>query len=371
MAATRKIAALVEEFTVGSPAQQLVDRLLIGYPRAGRFQPAKAAQVTLHAPPDVAGKDEIDRRVKDHGLRRASSAESAIADADGIVVVPRGAGDVPAAALVDVAVRGARAGVHVFVHGALAKDVAVARRVADVAATRKVVLLAGSYLPATWRLPAVDLEPGTPISEALIVVVGEPGEAELLGLDGLLPVIERRRGGEAGVRSVRALAGDAIWQDGTWSRELLAAAISRTNSPQGDPVKDGRTQDLVGLGLVEKLAREPVAYAIAHRDGLRSTVLVLNGVVADINFAVRTKTGQTVSAQLFRPPMSHQWSALAEVIEPFLLGGPAPWPAKRGVLVAGLLDALRGARRQSGKTFDTPALGLRYAAAEASSFRRE
>jgi hypothetical protein len=255
-----------------------------------------------------------------------------------------------------------------FVYGPLGANLAGAQGVADLAAERRLPLLNGTPLPVTWRLPEVDLEMGTPLSEALIVVQGPEGWAELHALDGLLPVIERRRNGESGVRAIHALRGDAVWQaseNGLWSPALLAAAISRSNSPQGDPVKDGRTQDLAGLGLVPKLARAPRGWILDHADGLRSTLLVLDGVVADFNFAVRTRAGEIVSAQLYRPPAppDHQFSRLAEVIEEFFRKGHPPWPIDRSRLESGLLGRFRelGGQRGQSKPISTPELQIAYA----------
>jgi hypothetical protein len=184
----------------------------------------------------------------------------------------------------------------------------------------------------------VDVEAGAKASEALVVSVGGPGEAEFLGIEALLPLVERRRGGESGVISVRALVGPEVARaakEGLWSEKLLGAALSRSDTPQGDALQDGRTQDLVGLGLWQGLARDPAAYLVEHRDGLRSAVLILNGVVADINFAVQLE-GETVSAQLYRPPPpnSHHWSCLALRVSEFFDGGPAPL-AHRGVRARG------------------------------------
>src|SRR6185503_14543659 len=83
---------------------------------------------------------------------------------------------------------------------------------------------------------------------------------------------------------------------------LLASALSRSDTPQGDPVADGRTQDLVGQGLVPRLANSPRCWSLRHRDGLHSVIAILNGVVADMNIAVETNTGTTYSWQLYRPP---------------------------------------------------------------------
>jgi hypothetical protein len=218
-------------------------------------------------------------------------------------------------------------------------------------------LLAGTALAVTWRLPQVDVPNGTPLTEALMVVQVSPQAtqatppappaalrgAELHALEGLLPVIERRRGGETGVAHARYLEGRELWRagdKGAWSWQLLAAALSRSDTPQGDAVLDGRTQDLVRLGLVPKLARNPRGWLLEHRDGLRSALLVLDGVVADFNFAVRASSGEVISAQLLRapPPAEHHFSRLAAVVEEFFITRKRPWPIERSLLVAELLE---------------------------------
>ena len=63
------------------------------------------------------------------------------------------------------------------------------------------------------------------------------------------------------------IEGDAVWKpgdEGRWSKELLDAALSRSDSPQGLTVADGRTQDLVGRGELPKLVKNPAAYFIEH-----------------------------------------------------------------------------------------------------------
>ena len=229
----------------------------------------------------------------------------------------------------DLALRLAPEGARVFVHGVLGKDAASARRAAEKAASRGIVHHAGGFIPLNRRHTAVDHQRGAELIETLIVAVGEPEEAEYLGLEGILPIVERRRGGESGVASVTAFRGDGVWQAaarGVWPEDLLASAISRSDRPLGDPEKDGRTQDLVGLGLLPSLARDPSAYAIEHQAGLRTTVLILNGVVGDINFAARARGGAAISAQLYRAPLpsAHHLSRLAEQVERFFGSGARP-----------------------------------------------
>jgi hypothetical protein len=67
------------------------------------------------------------------------------------------------------------------------------------------------------------------------------------------------------VRAVQLIEGDAVWRagdDGRWSKQLLTAALSRSDSPQGLTLTDGRTQDLVGSGELQKLVKNPAAYFI-------------------------------------------------------------------------------------------------------------
>jgi len=355
----KRILFVVEEFAVPSPAQQLLDRFLIGYPRDGVVHRLEGCQVSVFS---TTKEVELERREKDFGLVRVANLEKAAAEADAVVVAGKdgGASD----ELLRRVIEGAREGGACFVHGALASSLEVARAMMKRAAARKILLLAGTPLGLTWRLPQIDVRKGSSLKEALIVVQGPAPMAELEGLDGLLPIIERRRGGEAGIRRVRRLQGNEVWSagdKGEWSWSLLASAISRSDSPQGDAVLDGRTQDLVGLGLVQKLAREPRGWLIEHRDGLRSTILVLDGVLADYNFAVRAQDGAVVSAQLYRAPApsQHHFSLLATAMEEFFHTGKSPWRIERNLLTTGLLEVFAKAGVE-GVRVETPGLGISY-----------
>jgi hypothetical protein len=373
----RKIAFLIEEFNTPSPAQQLLDRFLIGYSRDGVFR--KIDQLDVRAYLTVTNEASFDRRMDEFGLRVAATAEGAVEGADAVVIASRKLGAVANEALLKIALERAPSGARFFVHGALCNSLAAARHFSELAASREIALLAGTSLGVTWRLPEIDLARGTPLEEALIVVQINPlaaqatppsppatiSGAELHALEGLLPVIERRHGGESGVRSVRFIEGEEFWRagrKGAWSWSLLASALSRSHSPQGGAIVDGRTEDLVGLGLVQKLARNPRGWILEHRDGLRSALLVLDGVVSDFNFAVRARDGAVLSAQLLRapPPAEHHFSRLAALMEDFFRGGAPPWPLQRSQLIAGLLERFRKPASLTGRLIDTPELGISH-----------
>ena len=355
----RQITFLLEDFALQTPAQQLLDRFLIGYRRDGEFHRPADVRIVAH----LAGgtNAELSRRAAEFGLSRAQSVGEALHAADAVIAVPASSAATPAAALVEAMLESAPRGAACFVCGALANDLASAQTRVARAAARELTFTAGTAWPVTWRLPEVDLPADARVDEALIVVQGPTPLAELHALEGLLPVLARRRGGERGVRRVRFVAGGTLWRAGDrgeWSWPLLAAALSRSDSPQGDSLVDGRTQDLVGLGVVPKLARDPRGWLVEHADGVRTTLLVLDGVVADHNFAVRLRGGQTISAQLFRAPVpaEEHFSRLAAVLEDFFRTGKIPWPQSRAVLTAGLLDALRHSSTRTSAWLATPQL---------------
>ncbi|MBU6401544.1 MAG: hypothetical protein KGS61_14600 [Verrucomicrobia bacterium] len=389
--ALKRIAFVLEEFALRTPAQQLLDRFLAGYPREGAFHRLEKVDISVHVASGAAGNADIERRVRDFGLRVRPNLSEAVAEADAVVVAWRGRGAEANEALLREVLQRVPASAPVFVCGALANSLAAAREFRALAATRQTLahrmgegdrrpgkglstgaisdiapsgnlaLLSGTATAVTYRLPDIDLPSRARVKEALIVVQGPTPDAELDALEGLLPILERRRGGETGVASVRYLEGEGVWrarEERQWPERLLVAAISRSDSPQGDPVKDGRTQDIVGLGLVPGLARNPRGWLLRHRDGVRTAILVLDGVVADNNFAVATADGAVISAQLYRPaePAQAHFNLLAAAVEDFFRSGRAPWPPTRDLLVAGLLGAFRSPESRSGRVFATPDL---------------
>src|SRR5947199_117032 len=174
--------------------------------------------------------------------------------------------------------------VSLYVDQHLSTSFAKAKEMVEDARRLGFPLLAGSSLPVTWRLPDVELPLGCELEEALMIGVGESDAMDYHALEAMQCMVERRRGGETGVRAVQLMEGEAVWkagEEGRWSKELLEAALSRSDTPLGLTERDGRTQDLLGSGELRKLVKEPAAYFIEYNDGLSATLLMLNGAVRD------------------------------------------------------------------------------------------
>ncbi|HRW08318.1 MAG TPA: hypothetical protein P5121_24610 [Caldilineaceae bacterium] len=229
-------------------------------------------------------------------------------------------------------------------------------------------LLAGSSLPVTWRLPNIELPLGCELEEALMVGVGGSDPMDYHALEAMQCMVERRKGGETGVRAVQLIEGDAVWQAGAagrWSKELLEAALSRSDSPQGLTNEDARTQDLLGSGELQRLVEKPAAYFIEYNDGIHATLLMLNGAVKDYCFAAKLQ-GDPVPAStqfLLTPTPNVTYSAcFVSKIEEMFVTGVAPYPAERTLIVSGMLESCLTSKVQDHVRLETPHLAVNYQA---------
>ncbi len=238
----------------------------------------------------------------------------------------------------------------------------------------KFPFLAGSSLPVTWRLPPIELPRGCVIDEALMVGVGSSDAMDFHALEAMQCMVERRRGGETGVKKVQLITGESVWQcgrEGRWSTELLEAALSRSDSIQGLTVVDGRTQKLTDIGELSRLARHPTAYFIDYSDGTRATMLMLDGAVGDYTFAARIRGSTRLeSTQFLLPPTPNvAYSAcLMRKVEEMIETGRAPYPVERTLLVSGMLESCLDSKTQGNRPIETPHLNIRYEAPATSQY---
>lgn len=379
----KRVAIVATIWRYLSHAQHIGDRFLIGYPWQGEWHKPPVRVVSLYVDQKPEG-DQSEERAREFGFRvyptiaetlRCGGDKMAV---DAVLIIAEH-GDYPRnekgqilyprydffRQCVEVFEKDGRA-VPVYNDKHLSYSFEKAKWMVDASKRLGFAFLAGSSLPVTWRLPDLELPLGCEIEEALMVGVGGSDPMDYHALEALQCMIERRRGGETGVRAVQMIEGEAVWragQEGRWSRRLLEAALSRSDTPQGLTLADGRTQDLVGSGELERLVKNPAAYFIEHNDGLRTTLLMLNGAVRDFTFAARVKGMRGIaSTQFFLSPTPNvTYSAcLASKIEEMITTGRAPYPVERTLLVSGVLEACLTSRIEDHRRIETPHLAVRY-----------
>jgi hypothetical protein len=262
--------------------------------------------------------------------------------------------------------------VPVFIDKHLSYDRALARGMVEQAKAQGVPLMAGSSLPVTWRLPVLEIPLGRTIEDA---VVASRGDLEIFGfhaLETLQCMVERRdrRGKAQGVAAVTCLEGDAVWKAGdarVWSWEILGHALGRSHTLNPGDIKQN-TRDFMpppapARDTPTKL-RHPVAFIVEYVDGLRATVLILNGHVDDTTIAARINAsvgGDTIVSTLMylpAPPGARFFNPLVLRIEDFFRTRQPPYPVERTLLTGGILDCALESRIKNHRRIATPDLAL-------------
>jgi hypothetical protein len=237
--------------------------------------------------------------------------------------------------------------------------------------------LAGSSLPVTWRITATEMPLDTPLEESVCVGYGGVDSYDFQGLETAQCMSERRAGGEVGVQSVRAVRGAKVWEmlePRETTRKLLFAALARSQICRARP---GYTCFVPDLAWVREASPDAVAYFIEHRDGFKTTLFVLNGLVEDFNYAGLVRGGGAiVSCQMYLPmppvrtTLADFFNPLVNHVEQMILTGKAPYPVERTLLTSGLtLSAMESLYRGQVKV-ETPYLDVRYRAPANSNFWR-
>jgi len=229
-----------------------------------------------------------------------------------------------------------------------------AKWIYDTAREMDIPMMAGSSVPVVWRYPPVDVRRGAKLQQIVALNFGGLDAYGFHSLEMVQALAERRAGGETGVKSVQCLSGEAVWQagaQGIYDLELLDEALSRL---QSRPIPAGKR--------IEELVKSPVLFTVDYRDGLRASVLTLNGAIEEWAVAWRyddNETQSTLFATHQQRPYSH-FTCLLLGIEKMMLTGKPTWPVERTLLTSGTLSALMTSQRDGGERLATPWLNIGY-----------
>jgi len=236
--------------------------------------------------------------------------------------------------------------------------------------------LAGSSLPVTWRMPSIDLPYAAQVQEVMCVAMGGVDSYDFHALEVIQCMAERRRGGETGVSHVQALRGPAVWkalaagswQAGGWDPTLFEACLTRSQTlAQPETFSDRYPTAEQIMAWVQ----DPVAYRVEYNDGLRATMLLMNGLVGDFTFAARIAgVDDPISTLFYLPPNPNvvYSAALMSKVEETFLSGQASYPVERTLLTSGILAAAMLSLGSQQQRIETPHLAVRYQVPRESTF---
>lgn len=364
------VAAVVTVYKQNSHADVIVSRLLKGYHINGQgpLPSLKLSSVYVDQKPD---NDLSGPFAKEQGFRLSKTVQDALTlgtgklAVDGVLLIaehgdyPKSKTDqtlYPKRRLFSEIVKVFKASgrvVPVFSDKHLADNWEDAKWIYDTAVQMQIPLMAGSSLPPYRRLPAVDVRKNARLREIVAIGYGGSEAYGFHALEMLQCLAERRSGGETGVRSVTYLSGDDVWGAGEkkkYDPELLQAALRRKRG---------------GLKKrpLRELVRKPELFSIQYNDGLRASLLMLNGATADFSVAWRYAESDSVESTLFAIEQNRPFMHFADLllgIETLMQSGKPAWPVERTLLTTGILhEAMRG-KLNPGHTIKTPHLNIRY-----------
>ena len=391
-----KLAAVTTTYFKYSHAENIVDRFLYGYGWKGTHYRPPMDLVSLYV--DQVGKGDLSRSRPEQfpylriypTIAEALTLGGSKLAVDGVVVVGEH-GDYPRnekgqtqyprweffQKIIPVFKDSGRS-VPMFNDKHLSWNWDWAKRMVDTSREMGFAYMAGSSLPVTWRIPSVEMPLGTRIREALCVGYGGVDSYDFHGLETIQCMVERRQGGETGVKWLQAYRGDKVWdalRAGRWSRRLMEAAFCRSHTLT--PAREGFNDILPTDNDLRRLVKDPIAYQYEHADGLICTLLLFNGLVQDFNFAAALEgRREPFSTQMYLPmpdgrtTLADFFNPLVNNMEKMFLTGKPTYPVERTLLTTGLVAAgVESLYRQQAR-YETPHLAITYQPTRESTFMR-
>jgi hypothetical protein len=388
----KRIALLGTEVRRHSHAQHFIDRFLLGYTWNGGWRRPDVDLVSLYIDQYPEG-DLARSTAKRHGvpifptIAEALTLGGSSLAVDGVVIIAEH-GKYPKnekgqtlyprydhfKQVVKVFEASGRS-VPVFNDKHLSTDWSKCVEMVEDSRRLRFPFLAGSSLPVTRRLPAIDMPPGTPLSESVCAGYGGVDSYDFHGYETAQCMSERRKGGEVGLRHVQALRGAPMWTEldkREITQRLLVSALTRSHNL---PVVDGYPTHAVTIEWARRVFPEALAFFIEHRDGFRTTLFMLP--IQDFNYAgLNRKTGEIISCQMYLPMPMHGsttadfFNPLIHHIERMVIENRAPYPVERTLLTSGMTMAGVESLYRGGQRVDTPEMEVRYAAPKESLFWR-
>jgi hypothetical protein len=368
--APKKIAAISSSYHVRSHTDNFVTRFLEGYWINDRYYPPPCDIVSLYL--DQTHPADIAHRLSSaYGFPIVPSIADALTlgtgklAVDGVLTVCEH-GEYPFndkqqqlypryeffQQVVDVFRKSGRS-VPIYNDKHLSYDWTKAKQMYDWSRELKFPMMAGSSVSVTFRRPELDYPLGVEFDDALMVGGGWVTDGGVFhNLETLQCFVERRKGGESGVRAVQHLEGDAVWKaaaEGRWSKDLMRAALSR-----GEKVGPGSPEDV----------KKPVLCLLEYNDGFLASILMLPGLVNGYLMALKVKGKKDPDSTLCYIPTenSNNFSPLTHAIANMYITGKLFYPVERTLLTTGALSFLMESAYRGHQRLETPMLKVAYKA---------
>ena len=392
----KKIAFLGTEVREHSHSQHFLDRLALGYGWKGKWQNPRLDIASVYID-QFPKKNDLGRdRINKYGLELYPTIEEALTlgggdlAVDGVVIIAEH-GDYPTnhkgqklyprydwfKKCVEVFEKSKR-GVPVFNDKHLSTSWEECIEMVNDSKRLNFPFFAGSSLPVTRRMPAIDIPYDIPMKESVCVAYGGVDSYDFHALETAQCMSERRKGGEVGISQVHAMKGNKVWEklannDHKDTRRLVLSALTRSHNL---PVSGGYYSGKITFDWVKKTFPNPVAYFIEHLDGFKTTMILTS--IRDFNYAgLCADDNSIISTQMYLPMPTHGsttadfFHPLCRHIENTVITSEVPYPVERTLLTSGMTLAGVESLHLGQVPVKTPNMSVRYKVLPDSTFWKD
>lgn len=227
-------------------------------------------------------------------------------------------------------------------------------------------LTGGSSIPVYYRNPEIELPIDTPIKNS-IVLGGTADEGAIFhAIDVLQAFVERRKGGETGVKSVQSIRGPETWkwvENNTWAGKLLDS-VAKTFD-----FKSGHFQQVPQTNMC----------VIEYNDGTKAAVIGGQGAGWTYAGDIEGEEEATVISMLgWAGPFDqyHASNAQPHWITEMMVTKKEPFNAERLLLSTGITNHYmesnweNGLYSPVGRRIETPAMNMSYRTTRGAQFNK-
>ena len=227
-------------------------------------------------------------------------------------------------------------------------------------------LTGGSSIPVYYRKPEIELPIDTPIKHSVMLGGASDEGAIFHAVDVLQAFVERRKGGETGVRSVQSIRGPETWkwvESNPWAGKLLDSVAKSFELKPGHFQQDPRTN----MCIVE------------YNDGTKAAVIGGRGVGWTYAGEIEGREEPTIISMLGWPgpfDQYHASNAQPHWITEMMVTKKEPFNAERLLLSTGIVNHYMESNWENaqyspvGRRIETPVLNMKYRTTRDAQFNK-